>query len=939
MASVAITIEGASYEVDDTRNLLDICLSLGYDLPYFCWHPAMGSIGACRQCAVKLFWDDDDQTGEIVMACLTRPRPGNRVAISDDEAVRFRARVIELLMTSHPHDCPVCDEGGECHLQDMTVMTGHVYRRYPYRKRTWENHDLGPFVTHEMNRCIQCYRCTRFYNDYAGGRDFGVFGLRDEVYFGRLADGALESEFSGNLVEVCPVGVFDDKTLAAHYTRKWDLQTAPAVCPFCARGCNIIAGERYGELRRVLNRYNGEVNGYFLCDRGRYAYESVNGERRVRQPIVGIGGLAAGELVRGMGARLESATRERRAAVGARPRLARPRPVGIGSPRASLEANFALKRLVGDERFFMGLADREQTLVERALEIMTTGPSPTPTLRDVDGADLVLVLGEDLTNTAPMLALSLRRWDRVRPTAAEERLGIARWNDAGLGMVKKEEPSALWLADTHAGKLDEIAAGAWHAAPADLARFALALARAVGGRSAAPAVRSADDAERAAVERFAAALRAARRPIVVSGVSAGSLELLDAAARLAHVRPAWRAGEADADASARGAGCPLALVLPEADTLGLALLGGRRLSEAFDLAAAGDVEVALIAENDLYRRAPAARVDAFIEACPTVLVFDHVTTPTTARATAVMPAASWAESTGTWVGFEGRAQRSFQVMVPERSVQPTWRWLSSLATAARLPVGQHWYTVDDVLAELGRERPDLAPAALAAPPADGRFAGMKVPRQSERFSGRTAMIADRTVHEPAPPDDRDAPLAFSMEGHQGEAPGPLVLRYRVPRWNSVQALNKFQEEVAGPLRGGDPGVRLVEPPATPQATPAPAAPARFAPASDRFLAVPLHEIYGSEELSMLSPPIAGRAPAPYLALGAIDAERLGLAGGDGVRVSLSAADGPAAHLHVPVRVVPSLPAGVCGLPVGLPALPFVELPADVGLEPGEAANG
>ncbi len=938
MARVAITIEGTSYEVDDGRNLLDICLSLGYDLPYFCWHPAMGSIGACRQCAVKLYWDDDDHDGEIVMACLTRPRAGNRVAITDDEAVRFRARVIELLMTSHPHDCPVCDEGGECHLQDMTVMTGHVYRRYPYRKRTWENHDLGPFVTHEMNRCIQCYRCTRFYNDYAGGRDFGVFGLRNDVYFGRLTDGALDSEFSGNLVEVCPVGVFDDKTLAAHYTRKWDLETAPAVCVFCGRGCNTIPGQRYGELRRVLNRYNGDVNGYFLCDRGRYAYQSVNGERRVRQAIVGIGGLSAGELVRGMGARLESATRDRRAAVGARPRLARPRPVGIGSPRASLEANFALKRLVGDERFFLGLADREHTLVERALEILTTGPSPTPTLRDLDAADLVLVLGEDLTNTGPLLALSLRRWNRLRPTQAEERLGIARWNDAGLGMVKKEEPSALWIADTHAGKLDEVAEATWHAAPADLARFALALARAVGGRSAAPAVKPADDAERAAVERFAAALRGAGRPLVVSGVSAGSLELLEAAARLAHVLPAWRAGDDVAGAVPRGAGCPLALVLPEANTLGLALLGGRRLSEAFDLAAADDVEVALVVENDLYRRAPAARVDAFFEHCPTVLVFDHVTTPTTARATAVMPAASWAESTGTWVGFEGRAQRSFQVMESERAVQPTWRWLSSLAAAARLPVGQRWYAVDDVLDELARERPDLAPAALAAPPAGARFAGMKVPRAASRFSGRTAIVADRTVHEPPPPDDRDAPLAFSMEGYGGEAPGALLARYRVPRWNSVQALNKFQEEVAGPLRGGDPGARLVEPPATPQAAPTPALPARFAAAADRFLAVPLHEIYGSEELSVLSPPIAGRAPAPYLALGALDAERLGLRRGDGVRVK-PAPDGAAGGLlHLPMRVVPSLPAGVCGLPVGLPGLPFVDLPGEVAIEPGGPAD-
>ena len=186
---------------------------------------------------------------------------------------------------NHPHDCPVCDEGGECHLQDMTVMTGHDYRRYRFTKRTHRNQDLGPFVNHEMNRCIQCYRCVRFYRDYAGGGDFNVFGSHNHVYFGRHDDGALESEFSGNLVEVCPTGVFTDKTLKQHYTRKWDLQTAPSVCVHCGLGCNTIPGERYGTLRRIRNRYNGEVNGYFLCDRGRYGYEFVNSAARLRQPL------------------------------------------------------------------------------------------------------------------------------------------------------------------------------------------------------------------------------------------------------------------------------------------------------------------------------------------------------------------------------------------------------------------------------------------------------------------------------------------------------------------------------------------------------------------------------------------------------------------------------------------------------------------------------
>ena len=277
-----IYIDGKPHKADPEQNLLHACLSLGLNLSYFCWHPALGSVGACRQCAVKQFRDAEDTRGKIVMACMTPAAPETRISISDPEAVAFRAGIIEGMMLNHPHDCPVCDEGGECHLQDMTVMTGHDYRRTRFEKRTFHDQYLGPFVYHEMNRCIQCYRCVRFYRNYAGGSDLNAFGIRNQVFFGRDQDGVLESEFAGNLVEVCPTGVFTDRTLRRHYTRKWDLQMAPSICGHCGVGCNVTMGERYGLLRRVVTRFNGEVNGYFLCDRGRYGYEYVNSERRVR---------------------------------------------------------------------------------------------------------------------------------------------------------------------------------------------------------------------------------------------------------------------------------------------------------------------------------------------------------------------------------------------------------------------------------------------------------------------------------------------------------------------------------------------------------------------------------------------------------------------------------------------------------------------------------
>ena len=268
------------------KTCFETCLALGFDIPYFCYHPALGSVGACRQCAVKKFANADDKTGKIVMSCMEPVAEGLIISINDPEVKAFRAAVIEGLMTNHPHDCPVCDEGGECHLQDMTVMTGHNYRRFVFKKRTYTSQYLGPFIQHEMNRCIQCYRCVRFYRDYAGGKDLVVSGSANHVYFGRHREGTLESEFSGNLVEVCPTGVFTDKTLKNHYTRKWDMTNSPSVCIHCSLGCNIFMSERYGSVRRIMSRYNGSVNGYFICDRGRFGYEYLNSPDRIKEILI-----------------------------------------------------------------------------------------------------------------------------------------------------------------------------------------------------------------------------------------------------------------------------------------------------------------------------------------------------------------------------------------------------------------------------------------------------------------------------------------------------------------------------------------------------------------------------------------------------------------------------------------------------------------------------
>ena len=908
---VTVSIDGRKFRVEAGRNMLDVALSLGFDLPFFCWHPVMGSIGACRQCAVRLYWVDREggERSEIAMACMTEAQEGTRIVIDDDEAIRFRAQMIELMMMSHPHDCPVCDEGGECHLQDMTVMTGHSYRRYRGSKRTFRNQDLGPFVAHEMNRCITCYRCTRLYNDYAGGHDFGAFGLRNQVYFGRAADGALESEFSGNLVEVCPTGVFTDKTLAQHYSRKWDLQTAPSVCPHCGLGCTTTPGARYGELRRVLSRYSRDINRTFLCDRGRFGYAFVNAPERIREARVAQRPELPGEAAAGAGPGAGGDLALEAAAA----LLCDRRAIGIGSPRASLEANYALRTLVGADHFYLGLSETDYDLVGAVIDVTRDGRLRLGSLADVHAADAVVILGEDLTNVAPMLDLTVRTWLRLRPTAEEERVHIRRWNDAAIGRAKRREPSALWTATTHATKLDEVAAESWHAAPDDIARLALALAHALDPGS--PAVPDLDDAERERVTRWADVLRASRAPVIVSGTSCGSPAVVRAAAQLALARGDTGSGTPSA--------ARLILTVPEANSLGLRMMGGGRLPQAIVAVARGEADAVVVLDNDLDRRTNTLLVDDLLRRRPGLVALASLPDRVTERADVVLPTTTFAESTGTFVNNEGRAQRFFAVLEPRDGARDAWRWVRGLMQLLGRQEALGWADVDDVIAALERDLPQFHGVAAAAPGADWRRHGRRVARQPSRWSGRTATDADRTVREPAPPVDPDSALAYSLEGlGPGEAPAALLPRVWSPGWNSWNGLHKLQEEVDGPLKNGPVGARLLDDVDDPLPLADAPVPQRSTARPDEFLLVAVHHIFGSDDLSMYAPGVAERAPEPYIGVNDADAARLGLAAGDWIALWLPWLDARARY-----RPMPSLPDGVAALPLGLPGTPSISLPA------------
>lgn len=983
-----IHIDGITVEVDSADNLLQACLSLGIDVPYFCYHPALGSVGSCRQCAVKQYQSKEDMEagrGRLVMSCMVAPGDDMYISVTDDEAKAFRKSMVELLMTNHPHDCPTCEEGGHCHLQDMTYMSGHSRRRYRFTKRTHHNQELGPFIAHEMNRCIACYRCVRFYKDYAGGEDLGVYGSNNRVYFGRDKDGQFESEFSGNLTEVCPTGVFTDKTHSDRYNRKWDMQYAPSICHGCSAGCNISAGERYGELRRIENRYNGEVNRYFLCDRGRFGYGYVNREDRPTQALERINDkhvkinidYALDETIK---------------------RIKDKKVIGIGSPRASLETNFALKNMVGFENFSTGLNHQQQTLVNKCIEVLSTEGIYNPSMTDIESHDAVLLLGEDITQTSSRVALSIRQAAKNEALKMAAATKTQPWLAEPVKRIGQGVQSPIYIIDVTQTKLEDISKVSVVATPEDItklgfkvadeiANFADDLSKIIDPQSSE---KNADvDAMQALAKQIAYDLIQADKPLVVSGSSLSSTALIEAAAQITQALSQKRtaikvteqhqveahnakvaAAEAqaatvrqteDKDLSAKPnkpetgvnteaqddverepasklelkevnkqyhAQAGIYLAVTDANSIGVCMLGGQSVEELL----ATDFDVVIVAENQLTDAIDAHKLTQLLTD-KTVIALDHQLLDWHKDVDIVLPAASFAEADGTLVSSEGRAQRFFQVYDneyyhPLSSIKEGWRWLHAVHSSLE---GRDvdWTQLDDVINALIATHPKLAGIKEAAPEADYRMTGLKIARQPRRYSGRTAMRAPISVHEPMQPKDLDTGLTFSMEGYSGkQTPSSMIPFAQSAGWNSPQAWNKYQDKVGGHLINGDPGIRLFDQlerlPMRQYIAPEAMSTATTDMQQGQAKLVPIYNIYASSMMASRSPIVAEQLPIAAWRVGVDDAKEWNIAAGDYLAIEIDKQ-----QITLPVELVGYLAEGCIGYPVGQVNIIHPSMPASV----------
>src|SRR5574338_954664 len=275
-----IEIDGKQVQVRDGSTVMDAAAAAGAYIPHFCYHKKLSIAANCRMCLVQV-----EKAPKPLPACATPVTNGMKVWTRSDQAIKAQKGVMEFLLINHPLDCPICDQGGECQLQDLAVGYGDVKSRYQEEKRVVLNKNLGPLVATDMTRCINCTRCVRFTQEIAGMMELGqVFrGERAEIM--PFVEKTVDSELSGNIIDLCPVGALTSKPFRFS-ARTWELSRRKSVSPHDSLGSNLIVQVRGNRVMRVLPLENEAVNECWLSDRDRFSYEALVGEERLEAPMI-----------------------------------------------------------------------------------------------------------------------------------------------------------------------------------------------------------------------------------------------------------------------------------------------------------------------------------------------------------------------------------------------------------------------------------------------------------------------------------------------------------------------------------------------------------------------------------------------------------------------------------------------------------------------------
>ncbi|MBI2875282.1 MAG: NADH-quinone oxidoreductase subunit NuoG [Candidatus Tectomicrobia bacterium] len=410
-----IKINQQEIEAEPGTTILRAALGAGIEIPHFCYHPKLSIAGNCRMCLVEL-----KGAPKLVIACNTAVTEGMEVFTDTPKVVKARQGVVEFLLINHPLDCPICDRGGECPLQNYTLKYGPTQTRYEEGRRTHQAKSLGPKVVQNQNRCILCGRCVRFLRETAGQEELGMFHRGDHVEVGTYFEQPLESPFTGNITDICPVGALTTRDFRFK-VRVWELQRQPSVCSLCSCGCNLNLWTKDDRVYRITPWENPAVNETWICDRGRFDFHFIESPERLTTPLLRKDGAlkpASWEEAYGfVAAKLAALSKDGGGcAIG-----------GILAPHYANEEAYLFQKLLRETLGSNHLDSRFGPASEAHTRIHEQGLwlSALPL---VEEAELIVLLGEDLTPEHPIHSLRIRK--AVRQKGAQ--LIVAHSRPTGL---------------------------------------------------------------------------------------------------------------------------------------------------------------------------------------------------------------------------------------------------------------------------------------------------------------------------------------------------------------------------------------------------------------------------------------------------------------------------------------------------------------------------
>ncbi len=872
---VSITIDGKTVQVPKGELLIKAAQEHGTYIPRFCWHERMKPVGMCRMCLVEI-----EGVRGLPPACTTPVADGMVVNTLSDAVKSVQDGVLEFLLINHPLDCPVCDRGGECPLQDTTLAFGPGESRFTEEKRHWEKPiAISDLVLLDRERCIQCARCTRFADEIAGDPLITFNERSGHTEIATFPDEPFSSYFSGNTVQICPVGALTAKPYRFR-ARPWDLTAVETSCTTCSMHCRAALESSSNRLVRLLGIDSEPVNHGWLCDKGRFGHDAINQEDRVRHPMV----RRNGELVACSWPEALDA-----AADGLRNALAKGGASSVallGGARGTNEDAYVWAR------FAKGVlrTDNVDAQFGDGLPAAVALGLPHALISDLDDARAIVVLGVDLKEEVPVLYL------RARRAAAELGVPLIEITSAATGLTK-------------------YAVASLRHAPGEQNDTAAALVSAIGGTAAG------DDA----IDAAAGALSGRSGQVVVIVGRANLAEHADAtvgavaklaeidhagflvALRRSNVRGALDLGLAPGFLPGRvslEAGRDWFEELwgavpsePGLDALGILEAAADQRIGALILLGAdplGDCPDADLATRGLAGAGFTIAVDTFI-------------TPSNRAADVFLPVTAWGEQDGTVTNLEGRVQRVTRKVTPEGTAMPDWRIAAELAL--RLREDFDLATAEEVQDEIARVAPAFAgvDAALLRRARDGAVLPI-AEHADELVLGRLSIPITAASWEPIAPGadleagGEDGAAEAVVTAGESEPAGSEGAPIAAGDATSEAAGNEVAPVVAGPEL---PALHTWDGHA-----PTPSRPGRDAYA---LRLVSSRVLYDGGVMAQATPAFASLVRPVELRLNAADRDRIGVSDGD--RVRIASARG---QLDLVVRADTGVTAGTAVLAWNLP---------------------